>query len=704
MKIKGKITRKIKTLILAGILALAMAFSSFAGAKEKGETMQAETELDDSTSSDEKAETKKGEVNQMEDDKTETVYAKADAQGNVREITVEATLKNPGSSDNIQDYSTLKDIKNTEGDEEFTDKGNGVIIWENHGEDINYEGKSDGKLPFSVRISYYLDGKEMKPEDLAGKSGKFRMRFDYENLTSEIVEIDGKTVEVQVPFVMFSAAFLSSDVFSNIEVSNGKIVAMDDENIVIGNAYPGLAESLRLSDYEPTKNVELPDYVEITADVVNFELAFTATVATTGALSEMDLDDLDDADDLIDDMEKLTDASSELVDGTAELFDGVEEFRSYMLQYTDGISAVGDGTKALMNGLGTLNEQKAGLETGAAALQSGLEDLNTALQQISMPTESNLNDEDMAALTTAVKALAADAQALDSALSAIQDGLSQIQDFTTQAEAYSQSVQRAADEAVSELDAANLDDVEAAAAEQAKAQAVKAVEAALEGTALSDEEKTAIKEKVAGGIEISGITSEVQAQILAAKERLGSISALEIPDLSSVDAGKIIDIIHDMQNQMSILANYAEELWKKAGDVSEIADLFDMLKNGIDQLAGGSRQLTEGIAAFNQGIEKLYEGSLTLNSGTSKLSTAGDELNNGLVTMSDGVKALCDGMKTFDEEGIQSLADLAGDELEGVLTRFRALKEADSRYINFSGIREGQKGSVKFIVETDEIE
>lgn len=63
-----------------------------------------------------------------------------------------------------------------------------------------------------------------------------------------------------------------------------------------------------------------------------------------------------------------------------------------------------------------------------------------------------------------------------------------------------------------------------------------------------------------------------------------------------------------------------------------------------------------------------------------------------------------EGVSAFDEEGIQSLGDLAGSDLENLLTRIRALKEADSRYNNFAGIRENQTGSVKFIIETEEIE
>ena len=62
-----------------------------------------------------------------------------------------------------------------------------------------------------------------------------------------------------------------------------------------------------------------------------------------------------------------------------------------------------------------------------------------------------------------------------------------------------------------------------------------------------------------------------------------------------------------------------------------------------------------------------------------------------------------DGMKEFDKEGIQELKKLVGDDLENIITRVRALKKADEQYNNFSGLEKGKTGSVRFIVETDEI-
>lgn len=54
-------------------------------------------------------------------DKTETVYVDANADGSVKKITVKDWLRRNGDGE-IIDFSNLKDIKNTEGDEEYTAK------------------------------------------------------------------------------------------------------------------------------------------------------------------------------------------------------------------------------------------------------------------------------------------------------------------------------------------------------------------------------------------------------------------------------------------------------------------------------------------------------------------------------------------------------------------------------------------------------
>lgn len=57
-------------------------------------------------------------------------------------------------------------------------------------------------------------------------------------------------------------------------------------------------------------------------------------------------------------------------------------------------------------------------------------------------------------------------------------------------------------------------------------------------------------------------------------------------------------------------------------------------------------------------------------------------------------------MEEFDEEGIQKIADLAGDDLTALMDRLDAVTEADKDYTAFDGWEKDTNGSVKFIIET----
>ena len=174
-------------------------------------------------------------------DKSETVYAKANADGTVTETTVEAVLKARDGA-TIPDVAALRDIINKEGDEEYTTGADNALTWQNSGSAITYEGKSDAALPVTTRVTYYLNGVETAPDDLAGQSGRVRIRFDYTNHTRETVTVDGQEYTVSVPFTAITAVILDGDKFSNIEADNGKVMELDGQTAVLGTVMPGLSD------------------------------------------------------------------------------------------------------------------------------------------------------------------------------------------------------------------------------------------------------------------------------------------------------------------------------------------------------------------------------------------------------------------------------------------------------------------------------
>ena len=699
-------------------------------------------------------------------EKEETVYVQADAAGRPTKKTVEVALKMIQGEDPIEDRSNLREIKNTEGDEEYSEAGQGRYLWENHGEEIRYKGVSDQPLPVDVAITYFLEGSQVTADEIAGKSGAVRIRFDYDNHTD-------------VPFMVLSSAILSGDVFSDIEVTNGRILDLGDQKAVIGFAFPGLMDSLKLADYEPTEEIDLPEYVEIEARAVDFALDFTATVVSTGLFDELEDEDLQDLEDMADDMDELTDASSELADAAGELADGGATFGEYLDQYFGGLSKVSEGTGALDKGLSLLGQNIGKLTKGAGKLEKGLGQIEQSLEQIDLSSLSSEESEEAAAaaqealqtLAQAGGSLSEKLSGISAAVEGMQDLFANLQDYvdktemlktavdenpapdiagqteelaqTLEEEASSQAreaaqeaAQNAAEDAVSEA-AERAADATAANAKDAAEQSVRGSNA-MDGLGLTDEQIDAVKsqliEEIRGEItpvtgeapqvtvdtdEISislndllsgmleGVQAELDARYANIKEARDAIPDMEVPDLSALSPEQMQELaqtMEQMQAALGVIGEYAQGLSSVQESLTQLTEGMEQLKGGVKALSQGSQGLTEGLQQFETAVGTAAEGSSKLNTALSQVSSAGGKLGSAYWELVDGMNAFADGVSEFDEEGIQSLAELTGPEYMEVIRRVKAARDAEHSYNNFSGILDGQKGSVRFVIETEEIE
>ncbi len=671
-------------------------------------------------------------------EKDESVYVKADAAGTPTEKTVEVVLKKIEGSDPIEDRSNLREIKNTEGNEEYTEAGEGRYLWQNNGEDIHYKGKSDQALPVNVRITYYLEGQEVSAEKIAGKTGKVKIRFDYENNTD-------------VPFMVLSAAMLPADVFSDVEVTNGRLMDLGDQKAVIGFAFPGLMDTLKLVDYEPTEEIELPEYVEIEARAEDFALDFTASVVSTGLFEDLEDKDLEDLNKLPDDMDELTDASSEIRDAAQELADGGSEFGDYLSQYFDGLSQLSEGTDSLDQGLTLLSQNISKISEGSKSLQGGLEQIDQSLAKVDLSALSSPESKKASeAAQAALASIGENSAALKEKLTAVGTNLETVQTFVEDVKAYIGQVQDL-QKAIEELPAPDLaaadyengwtERLNDEAASQAKEKAQEAADDVrdsiieiVEGSSfpddlgLTEEQKAQIITQIVESIdenkvtvneediEISldaafgeirdGIQKEAEGQRNTLRDVSLKIAEPSVPDLEALSPEKmeeITQIIGNMEQSLAVIGAYAEGMSQTASGLTELSSALTQLKFGVSQLSGGSSQLTEGLGLFEKALEAATEGSAQLSSAMKTVSSAGGELGSAFWQLVDGMNEFADGIAEFDEEGIQSLAELAGPEYKDVIRGVRAARDAEHSYTNFSGICDGQKGSVRFIIETEEI-
>ena len=638
----------------------------------------------------------------------ESVYVKADASGKPTEKSVEVVLKKIEGSDLIEDRSNLREIKNTEGNEEYSEAGEGRYLWQNNGEDIHYKGKSDEELPVNVHITYYLEGQEVSAEQIAGKTGKVKIRFDYENSTD-------------VPFMVLSAAMLPADVFSDVEVTNGRVMDLGDQKAVIGFAFPGLMDTLKLVDYEPTEEIELPEYVEIEARAEEFALDFTASVVSTGLFEELEDKDLEDLDELPEDMEELTDASTEIRDAAQELADGGSEFGDYLSQYFDGLSQLSEGTDSLDQGLTLLSQNISKISEGSKSLQGGLEQIDQSLAKVDLSALSSQESREAAeAAQAALVSLGQSGAELKEKLGNIGTELENVRTFTEDVSTYIGQVQ-ALQEAVEEMPAPDLaaadlengwtDRLNAEATAQAREMLTQILESVPEETraeieaAVNVEDMEISLDATFGEIR-DGIQKDAEGSRNTLRDASAQIVEPTVPDLEALSPENMEEItqtIGNMEQSLAVIGAYAEGMSQMASSLNELSDALTQLKTGVSQLSGGSTQLTEGLGTFEKALAAASEGSSQLASAMNMVSSAGGELDSAYGQLVDGMNEFADGIAEFDEEGIQSLAELAGPEYKDVIRGIRAARDAEHNYTNFSGICDGQKGSVRFIIETEEI-
>ena len=516
-------------------------------------------------------------------DKAETVYAKANADGTVTETTVEAVLKARDGA-TIPDVAALRDIINKEGDEEYTTGADNALTWQNSGSAITYEGKSDAALPVTTRVTYYLNGVETAPDDLAGQSGRVRIRFDYTNHTRETVTVDGQEYTVSVPFTAITAVILDGDKFSNIEADNGKVMELDGQTAVLGTAMPGLADSLRLTEFEPLEDTEIPAYFEVSADVTDFSLDFTATILTPSALDDLDTGDLSDLDDLSDTLDNLTDAADALTDGTDALADGAQALYDGFHQYADGVQGLNEGAEALADGLTQLYSSGTALVDGANALRDGLSAVSSAVGSMTSG-DAGSSQESMAAMQAQL------APTIEAYGTTLVNDVVYDTDF------------------LAALAAANLTE------DQQKA--VMGAVGVTMGKALQKETPAMVQ----------GVAGTVSGAIMG---QLGS------------GIGQLQTGLDQLASGSAELARGADTYVKAVGQVSQGADA---LAEGSAQLDDASDAMYEGLAELHDGAQELHDGVQEFSDKSS--GDLSDDLGSGLRNVVRRLKAVQQAGKNY---------------------------------------------------------
>ena len=619
-------------------------------------------------------------------DKEETVYIKAGADGEAREVTVETVLRCRGTDGTIADRTRLTDIKNTEGDEDFRQGKNGSLTWEDHGEDIHYEGKSRDPLPVGVKIRYTLNGRPIRPEDLAGKSGHLKIRFDYENRTQETREVsiyggEAKSIQTRVPFLAVSFAMLPKEVFSHVECKNGRLLSLGEQNAFLGFALPGLPDALTLSDNKLTEELDIPTYAELEADVTDFEMDFTATVFSNGLLEDLEQKDLNDLYDLAGEFDTLYDAAAQLAEGSEKLGDGMSAYVGGVNSALQTAKDLAADLPAVAAELETLSKE-AGIQiSGLAESVSTLDSVRATLSTISGELESLSGVlGDVSLSTEAIEAAANTIGLAKNAVGSATDAIGNAKD----------AVNLELDTVYGDLGEITIDISDAMRDQGLTDDQIDAINGELQRQI--EEENGHISEM--GNDLINDANSNINDAQEALNNAYGILTAAEEPMNEAMLA------LSAAQGAMTALAGTDPGVLNAAiqeiyGEINELKTITDTLY-GVLTSHGAIQSYLEKVEKMTEGLDGQIPEDLDLGTVLQSLMDAGTTLNKGLHKLEDGNAAFRD--------GIAELADAGGWKLRRLTRELDAMRAADLAYQNFGGIAEGRSGSVRFIIETDAIE
>ena len=206
---------------------------------------------------------------------------------------------------------------------------------------------------------------------------------------------------------------------------------------------------------------------------------------------------------------------------------------------------------------------------------------------------------------------------------------------------------------------------------------------------------------------LEGVQAEMDARYANIKEARDAVPDMEVPDLSALSPEQMQELaqtMEQMQAALGVIGEYAQGLSSVQESLTQLTEGMEQLKGGVKALSQGSQGLMEGLQQFETAVGTASDGASQLNTALSQVSSAGGKLGSAYWELVDGMNAFADGVSEFDEEGIQSLAELTGPEYMEVIRRVKAARDAEHSYNNFSGILDGQKGSVRFVIETEKIE
>ena len=270
--------------------------------------------------------------------KEEVIYANLNAAG---EVTGVYAVNSFGvqAGDTITDHGSYSAVRNMTTADPLDQSGDTITATVSEDGKLYYEGTMDTAtaLPWTVKLTYTLDGQEISPEELGGKSGALAIRL-------QVSRNPACTGDFFDKYALQVTMSLDTDLAQNIVAEGATVANVGSKKQLSYILLPG-------SDSDVT----------VTADVTDFAMD---AISLNGVRLNLNID-LDG--------ESLTGMMERLQDGSVQL--------------DDGANALADGIARVQAGLDTLNGNSGELTGGSAKVKAALTQMQTALNGVSASTD-----------------------------------------------------------------------------------------------------------------------------------------------------------------------------------------------------------------------------------------------------------------------------------------------------------------------------
>lgn len=653
--------------------------------------------------------------------KDESVYVTLDHTGSPKDIIISDWIQCSNIKGPINDYSILENIVNIKGYEAPTIKGD-MLVWNGSGSDIFYQGTVKKQMPVHIIIKYYMNGKQIKPEELSGKSGSFKMTLRIENKQKQKISIKGKVREIYTPFIAATIISLPIKNFSDIKVNSGEVISDANNQVITFISLPGLKESVGIDN--DLLNIE--DQLEVNAEVKGFQMG-SIMITVTPSIPEI-----------------------KLIGGTKELessIDNLVELRNTSNKLEKGSDIVAKGQKELQTNIGSLNKGANQLKLGATELDEGMSKLDEGVK---------IAHEGALKINNGVIELVDNAEKIAEGSSIIGETSEEFSgkamkfankssQITQKSWLIADKAGRFSDEAIRMEEASTLasykSDKIQKDTKQYRGELEKIKDQALWQSFLIDKAISGLKavEKLMDIIRSVGASEYLKVQRITLEE-------LQIANDDQLNhLNKALEYIKNIDNQLFQLGKEIKELEMKSAklndDIKVVSESSKTLRNplgglkdesiglsfiakklelssnllkdgtgsfseGSNLLMIGSTSLAEGLGQLSAASEQLKAGTKELSKGSSEMATGTSLLNEGAKKLLQGTEELNNGINKFNIEGLDKFKiglSAGAKDLEEIILVKDELLKLSKNYGTFSGLGENMTGSVKFIMKTDEI-